>query len=212
MANKSFTDRVPPRLLENPNVSSYCKVLDGTKEYKESEISIVESQFVPEVNILHMPRFCYELGQLPILPEAPKWLTIRLIENSYDLWSKKTTPEGFDLFAYCVCDGTVENLDFTNWYPPKFLKLDDSEYGVMPDGADLNDLDHVNYMYGTESFSFYYPRVSLDLKGDFMLTAESRREIMKFLVNFVPMLSPATGNISVGFYTKGGVYLETLNV
>lgn len=215
MPATSFTSRMPPRLLANPNLSNYCKILDGVKAYKDGEISIVEAQFIPQINIAHLNRFTFELGQLPILPESPKWLSIRMIENAYNLFNSKGSPEGLDLFAYCVCDGTIENADFTNWYPPKFLKLDDlTGYGYLPNGEDLADTNAINYMYGDESFSFYYPRVSFDIKGDFMLTAESRREIMRFMVegNFIPMVSPNTGNISVRFYTKANVLLETLNV
>lgn len=215
---KTIKEHIPPSLFSNMNVERFSNVLDGMLEYKRESILLLENAFNIYTNKdpVWVKKFMYELGQIQAFTDMPLAQQEAYILQARHIFGKKGSLNGLQLFVETVCSGTV-TADFSNWWPPAMLILNDYEFGYLPDSEDLalsvNSPNDYPYLFAN-SFSVYYSFVSININSDLLENrAQFRREMALFLPNILPMCDPGSSNIVINFYKDDAVtLLETINL
>ena len=212
-----FSQHIPPEFLKNPNVLGFITVLDNLQYTKNAEINRLENflNFYNQLDLYSQKKFLSTLGEIPQFSFLTKSQFIKLVENSFQIWSYKGSKIGLDAF-FTVFGFTYVIESNTNLWAPVIFQFDDPLYGLLPDGVALGDAASTPNAYPymvADNLSMYYNRFVLSVSNTqtILNTTAKRKEFAAFLPKIIAMADARTCNYSINFKDASNTLIETLN-
>jgi hypothetical protein len=215
---KQFRDHIPPSFFANKYVDQFVTVLDKLLYEKNGEMIRLENflNFYVSLDLNSQQNFLTECGKITQFSFLTKAQFVKMIEQSFTIWTYKSAPDSLTAFFTTVFGFTYSFGNNTQWWAPVVFQLNDAKYGMLPNGADLGKVDSAPREYPfmlAGNMRQYYNLVNIILGNtqDVLDTSSKRKELCAFIPNLLMMADVRTCSYTVVFKNAIGTTLETIN-